>query len=102
MAYSNPSEAIETLAAEIGERIYIDVANWHLYLREAHLHTPLAERFYPMMESNDLNEQAVRQVLAATLVDFGGGKTRLPLSEIIPTPVQADLVEFLENYQREL
>jgi hypothetical protein len=102
MPYSNTSEAIETLAADIGERIYIDVANWHLYLREAHLHTSLAERFYPMMESNDLNEQSVQHVLAATVVGLGGGQVQLPLNQVIPTAVQADLVQLLEQYQREL
>ncbi|BAU43893.1 DUF3181 family protein [Leptolyngbya sp. O-77] len=40
MAYSNSSEAIEALAAELGKEVYIDVAKWHLYLRDAHLNTP--------------------------------------------------------------
>ncbi|NET47260.1 MAG: DUF3181 family protein, partial [Merismopedia sp. SIO2A8] len=49
MAMANTTEAIEALAAEIGENIYIDVAKWHLYLRDAHLHTAIAEQIYPMV-----------------------------------------------------
>ena len=44
MAKTNTSQAIESLAAEIGNNVYIDIAKWHLYLREAHLHTVVAER----------------------------------------------------------
>ncbi|HAX78262.1 MAG TPA: thylakoid-associated protein, partial [Cyanobacteria bacterium UBA11372] len=47
MAKTNTTESIEALAAEIGENVYMDIAKWHLYLREAHLHTLLAERMYP-------------------------------------------------------
>ena len=47
---------IEKLAAEIGENIYIDVAKWHLYLAEAHLHTQLAEQLYPLLEGGDFTE----------------------------------------------
>jgi hypothetical protein len=57
MAKTNTTEAIEALAAEIGENIYIDVAKWHLYLREAHLHTTLAEQLYPLLTS----KQCVRR-----------------------------------------
>jgi len=40
MANLNPTREIETLAAEIGDKIYIDVAKWHLYL------FPIAYKFY--------------------------------------------------------
>ncbi|MFM6515410.1 MAG: DUF3181 family protein, partial [Microcystis panniformis] len=36
---ANTTQDIENLAAQIGDNIYIDVAKWHLYLREAHLHS---------------------------------------------------------------
>ena len=44
---SNPD--IEQLAAAIGKEVYIDVARWHLYLRDAHLHALLAERLAPQV-----------------------------------------------------
>ena len=37
MAYSNTSEAIEALAQDIAENVYIDIAKWHLYLGDAKL-----------------------------------------------------------------
>ncbi|MGL6338716.1 MAG: DUF3181 family protein, partial [Waterburya sp.] len=33
------TQEIEALAAQIGENVYIDIAKWHLYLNDAHLHT---------------------------------------------------------------
>jgi hypothetical protein len=90
---------IEKLAAEIGENIYIDVAKWHLYLSDAHLHTPLAEQLYPILESNDFNEKALEDILQGISVQLGGGKVSLPLSDLIPNAVQADLVKLLEDFK---
>ncbi|MGB3404878.1 MAG: DUF3181 family protein [Microcoleaceae cyanobacterium] len=90
---------IEKLAAEIGENIYIDVAKWHLYLSDAHLHTPLAEQLYPILESNDLNEKALEDILQGISIQLGGGKVSLPLSDLIPNAVQADLIKLLEDFQ---
>lgn len=47
MVKANTREIIEALAAEIGENVYMDIAKWHLYLSDAHLHTVLAEQLYP-------------------------------------------------------
>lgn len=102
MAYSGTTEAIESLAAEIGENIYIDVAKWHLYLRDAHLHTLLAERFYPMLTERKINESKVTETLKNIPVKLGGGKREVPLSDLLPSSVQSDLVELLEEYQRKL
>lgn len=90
---------IEKLAAEIGENIYIDVAKWHLYLSDAHLHTPLAEQLYPLLESKDLNETALEQILQGISVQLGGGKVNLPLADLIPHAVQVDLMKLLEEFQ---
>lgn len=49
MAKPSTTEVIEAIAAEIGEAVYIDVAKWHLYLSNAHLHTVVAEQVYPML-----------------------------------------------------
>jgi hypothetical protein len=90
---------VEKLAAEIGENIYIDVAKWHLYLSDAHLHTPLAEQLYPLLESKDLNETALEQILRGISVPLGGGKVSLPLGDLIPHAVQVDLMKLLEEFQ---
>jgi hypothetical protein len=102
MAKTNTREAIETLAAEIGENIYIDVAKWHLYLREAHLHTTVAERIYPLLTQNRLDESEVIQILRDIPVNLGGGKRQVPLIDLIPTSGQVNLMDLLEEFQRNL
>jgi hypothetical protein len=96
------SEAIEKLAASIGENVYIDVAKWHLYLRDAHLHTTLAEQFYPMLMKGSVSESDVSNVLKAMKVKLGGGKVELPLSDLLPMQSQVHLMDVLEEFQRDM
>ena len=97
--YSN-TQAIESLAAEIGENIYIDVAKWHLYLSDAHLHTIVAEKVYPLLENNSLTENAVAKILQGIPVKLGGGKMEVPLAELLPVKCQENLWEILEEFQQ--
>lgn len=101
MAYSN-SEAIEKLAASIGENVYIDVAKWHLYLRDAHLHTALAEQLYPLLTAGKVEENQVVDLLKRTAVKLGGGKTEVPLADLLPMQSQVHLMDVLEDFQRDL
>ena len=93
---------IEALAAKIGESIYIDVAKWHLYLSDAHLHTVVAEKIYPILEDNSLSEDAVTKVLQNIPVKLGGGKTELPLNKLLPMQCQMTLIDLLEEYQKDM
>lgn len=102
MAKLNTSESIESLAAEIGENIYIDIAKWHLYLREAHLHTTLAEQIYPMLTSNSLEEARVMQILQNIPVKLGGGKREVSLADLLPMQCQVNLMDLLEEFQRKM
>lgn len=102
MTYASTNEAIEALAAEIGNNVYIDVAKWHLYLRDAHLHTVLAERLYPMLSNGDVDESRVMDVLETIPVSLGGGKREIPLAELVPGQCQINLMEVLDEYQRRL
>ncbi|USR92749.1 DUF3181 family protein [Phormidium yuhuli AB48] len=92
---------IEKLAAEIADKIYLDVAKWHLYLGDAHLHIPLAERFYPLLEADSLTEAALESVLQEISVPVGGGRRELPLRDLLPRAGQQDLMELLEIYQKD-
>jgi len=94
------SRAIEELAAAIGDRAYIDVAKWHLYLGDAKLHTPLAEALYPLIDDGTFTEAALTNVLANISVPLGGGKKTMALADLIPTGSQADLLSAIEDYQR--
>ncbi|MBC6473816.1 MAG: DUF3181 family protein [Hormoscilla sp. GM102CHS1] len=102
MANWNTTEAIESLAAEIGDKVYIDIAKWHLYLNDAHLHTVLAEQFYPMLADNNLQEGQVLQILQNIPVKLGGGKREIPLAELIPMQAQMNLMDLLEEFQRQM
>jgi Protein of unknown function (DUF3181) len=98
----NSSEAIERLAVAIGEQVYIDIAKWHLYLNDAHLHTPLAEQIYPLLVDRNLSEQAVMDILTAMPVKVGGGKREIPLLELIPLQCQMNLMDALERFAQEM
>ncbi len=100
MAQPNTTELIEALAAEIGENVYIDVAKWHLYLSDAHLHKVVAEQTYPLLSDNSLNEDRVLQILQSIPVKLGGGKREVPLADLLPNQGQANLMEILEKYRK--
>lgn len=102
MAKTNTSEAIENLAAEIGANVYIDIAKWHLYLRDAHLHTVLAEQLYPLLTANTIEEDAVLPILQNIPVKLGGGKREVPLIDLLPMQCQVSLIDILEEYQRQM
>ncbi|PZV18549.1 MAG: thylakoid-associated protein [Leptolyngbya sp.] len=96
------SQAIDALAAEIGDNVYIDVAKWHLYLSNAHLHTVLAEQLYPVLANNELSEEKLLKLLQAIPVKLGGGKREVPLADLLPMQCQVVLMDLLEEFQRNL
>jgi hypothetical protein len=96
---NNNSEAIEKLAALIGENIYIDVAKWHLYLAEAHLNTIVAEKIYQLIEDDLVTEDRVMAILQQILVKLGGGKKELPLLDLLPMQCQVSLMDLLDEFQ---
>ncbi|MEG4440704.1 DUF3181 family protein [Microcoleus sp. AT9_B5] len=99
---ANTTQAIESLAAEIGENVYIDIAKWHLYLSNAHLHTVVAQQLYPMLEDGNLDADKVGQVLQGIPVKLGGGKREVPLADLIPMQCQVQLMDVLEEFQRKM
>jgi len=102
MANSNTTQEIEQLAAEIGEKIYIDVAKWHLYLSDAHLHTQVAQQVYPLLEEGNIDESQVLKILQDMPVKLGGGRKELPLIDLLPMQCQVNLIDLLEEYQRNM
>ena len=102
MARQYSTEEIEKLAAEIGENVYMDIAKWHLYLNDAHLHTPLAEQLYPLLEDRNLQEDRVLQILQEITVKIGGGRSEIALIDLMPMQSQLNLMDLLEEFQRNL
>lgn len=101
MAYRTSNEAIEKLAAIIGENVYMDVAKWHLYLRDAHLHTVLAEQLYPLVGRGSLTEDQVLNVVKQIPVKLGGGKVEVTLADLLPMQSQVHLMDAIEEFQRD-
>ncbi|MGB5960764.1 MAG: DUF3181 family protein [Coleofasciculaceae cyanobacterium] len=101
MANLSTTEAIEALAAEIGENVYIDVAKWHLYLKDAHLHTTLAQQIYPLL-TKTIEEDQITKILQNIPVKLGGGKREVPLSDLLPMQCQVNLMDLIEEYQRKM
>ncbi|TAF51309.1 MAG: DUF3181 family protein [Oscillatoriales cyanobacterium] len=99
---SASTRQIEALAAAIADKIYIDVAKWHLYLGDAKLHLPLAEAFFPDLEARSISEAKVEAILRQTSIALGGGRTTVPLRDLIPRSNQSDLYELLVDFQQEL
>jgi hypothetical protein len=97
---ANNSEQIEALASEIGDKIYIDVAKWHLYLKEAKLHTVLAEKAYPALATGNMTGDKVNEILSQVMVPLGGGRKEVPLSELLPVACQASLLDILQEFAR--
>ena len=96
------TQDIEALAAEIGENIYLDIAKWHLFLAEAHLHTELATRLYPLLEDKTLSEDTVIAILQEIPVKIGGGKKSLPLLDLLPMKCEVDLMDLLDEFQQNM
>lgn len=102
MSYSTTGKAIESLAIEIGNNIYIDIANWHLFLKEAKLHVSLSERLYPLLKDDTFDDKTVQKVLNQLSVKLGGGKREVPLADLIPSACVDDLMGILEEFQRDM
>lgn len=98
---ANLTPVIESLAAEIGENVYIDVAKWHLHLNDAHLHTTVAQKVFPLIEDKAISEDSVIKVLKEIKVPLGGGKTEVPLADLLPMKCQVSLMDILEKFQDE-
>lgn len=96
---TSTTREIEALAAEIGEQISIDVAKWNLFLAEAHLHIPLAERVFPLLEKDNLSKSAVESALKELSVAIGGGKVQLSLLDALSNAMVDRLLALLEDYQ---
>ena len=92
-----PSDLHE-LEISIADRLYIQVAKWHLYLGDAGLAKTLA------VECNANLDQgasvAARSALDAVKVQLAGGASCLPLSRLMPSSQLFDLEEILEPYSR--
>lgn len=102
MSYSVPAETIETLAANIGEVVYLDVAKWHLYLNDAKLHTLAAQRLYPLVVEGRITEAEITPILLDMRIPVGAGRQHIPLLDLMPSTCMGSLIQVLEAFQDKL
>ena len=87
---------LEELARAIADRLYVQVAGWHLYLGDAGLAQSLAIECAARLDQGA--EVCARQALEAVQVPIGGGATRLPLARLVPAGQLRDLEDVLQPF----
>jgi hypothetical protein len=90
------ASAIEELTQALADRLYIQVAGWHLYLGDAGLAEALALECAARIDQGA--GICARQALEAVQVPIGGGPARLPLARLIPPGQLRDLEDVLEPF----
>ena len=90
--------ALHELQVAIADKLYLQVANWNLYLGDAGLAEPLAIECSAYLDRGASG--AARQGLEGVKVPLGGGSIQLPLSRLMPSGQIFDLEEILEPYCR--
>jgi hypothetical protein len=89
---------LKDLEVALADRLYLQVASWHLYLGDAGLAQPLAIECAARLDQGAA--VCARQALEAVQVPIGAGSTRLPLARLIPAGQLRDLEEVLEPFCR--
>ena len=96
MSLSGPE--LKQLELALADRIYLQLAGWHLYLGDAGLAEALAIECAARLDQGAA--VAARQSLEAVQVPIGGGSTRLPLARLIPAGQLRDLEDVLDDFCR--
>mmetsp|Transcript_26046 Transcript_26046/g.56854 ORF Transcript_26046/g.56854 Transcript_26046/m.56854 type:complete len:161 (+) Transcript_26046:71-553(+) len=95
----------DELASAIGKDVYVDIAGWHLYLRDMtatpglKMSQALAQQLGPQA-SRGLRESDVEAVLKKIPIKVGAGKLRVSLYDVTPSMCIADLTRILEDFAR--
>ena len=89
---------LDDLSLALADRLYIQVAGWHLYLGDAGLAKTLAIECAGRIDQGA--DICARQALEAVQVPIGGGSSRLPLARLLPPGQLRDLEDVLEEFTR--
>lgn len=102
MTNGSTTQIIESLAAEIGDKVYMDITGWHLYLSDAKLHLTLAEKFYPILTKEVPSQDKILEILQGIPVKLGAGRKQVPLIDLLPMQCQNDLIEVLAEFREKI
>ncbi|MBM5810139.1 MAG: DUF3181 family protein [Cyanobacteria bacterium M_surface_7_m2_040] len=89
---------LKDLENALADRLYVQVAGWHLYLGDAGLAQALAIECAARLDQGAA--VCARQALEAVQVPIGGGATRLPLARLLPAEQLRDLEDVLQELDR--
>ena len=89
---------LRELTSSLSDRLYLQIANWHLYLGDAKLAQALAIECSARVD--DSAAVAARKALEAVSVPVAGGASQLPLARLVPPAQLRELEEILEPYCR--
>ncbi|MEN9206368.1 MAG: DUF3181 family protein [Thermostichales cyanobacterium DRC_bins_46] len=93
--------ALERLAERLGAEVYLEIAGWHLYLRDVRtppLARELATSLAPFLKTQQLPDLA--QLLSGIPVPVGGGKGEVTLWQCLPAASVRALEELVAEYAR--
>jgi len=105
-ATSSAHTPFDELADRIGRDCYIDVAGWHLYLKDVKvggatsMAQGIAQQAGALVLGQGFNSGDIEQFLSKVPVKMGQGKVTLPLSEVMPARCVQDLLDICEDYAR--
>ena len=86
---------ISDLEDKIGEKLFIRIENWNLYVGDAGLARKLAIEC--LSNLNKGSQESARISLESIRVKIGDGHQDLPLSKLITSSQAIDLVEILDS-----
>ncbi len=89
---------LRELEVALADRLYLQVASWHLYLGDAGLAKELAIECSATIDRGA--EVTARMALEAVKVPLAGGSMRLPLARLIPPSLIHEFEEILDPYCR--
>lgn len=90
------AEQLKELSLALADRLYIQLAGWHLYLGDAGLADSLAIECAARLDQGP--GVCGRQALESIQVPIGGGAGQLPLARLIPPGQLRDLEDVLEPF----
>jgi hypothetical protein len=95
---------VSDFARDIGSDIYVDIAGWHLFLRDMKYDVGLANAIAARTASNGgkISSDDVTAILKKVAVKLGGGKTEVSLYDVMGSRCVEDLVELSQRFAKEL
>ena len=103
---SSSKNPFEELSDSIGKDCYVDIAGWHLFLKDIKVEgqttmaQALAAKLGGDMKSTGFDDRDVEDALRKVPVKIGQGKVTVSLKDAMPAMVVSDLVDICKEYAR--